>query len=57
VQDYGGAAKSASIPASSSWTEVTLTDVTVTDGQAKVGVKSSGQTVKVDDFTMILSGQ
>lgn len=55
IEDYGGAQRTASIPSSSSWTQVTLTDVIVTDGQAKVGVKSSGQTVKVDDFTLILS--
>ncbi len=54
VQDHGGAIQTASIPASSSWAQVTLSGVTVTEGQAKVGVKSSGQTVKVDDFTLIL---
>ncbi len=56
-QNHGGAPKATSIPASSSWTQVTLAGVTVTDGQAKVGVKTSGQTVKVDDFTLILSDE
>ncbi|HSC86529.1 MAG TPA: hypothetical protein VLC09_04635 [Polyangiaceae bacterium] len=52
TQDYGDAARSVS---SSSWTQVTLAGVTVTSGQAKVGVKSGGQTVKVDDFNLSLT--
>jgi len=55
VQDYGGAARSSPIPAGTSWTQVTIDDIAVTDGQAEVGVTSNGQTVNVDDFTLIVS--
>jgi hypothetical protein len=57
IQDYGGIARSAPIPASTSWTQVTLSDIAVSDGQAEVGVTSSGQTVKVDDFTLIVTSE
>jgi hypothetical protein len=48
-----GADKKVAIPASTSWTNVTLKDIAITGGKAEVGVTSSGQTVKVDDFTLV----
>ncbi|WP_433934199.1 family 43 glycosylhydrolase [Sorangium cellulosum] len=53
IQNYGGPGKIAPIPESTSWSRVTIGDIAVSDGRAELGVKSSGQTVKVDDFTLI----
>ncbi len=53
VKNYGGPDMTAEIPAGTSWTNVTLSDIAVSDGQAEVGVTSSGPTVNVDDFTLI----
>lgn len=49
----GGSPKKVSIPAGTSWSNVSLKDATVTGGKAEVTVTSGGQTVKVDDFTLI----
>lgn len=49
----GGADKKVAIPAGTTWTNVTLKDIAITGGKAEVGVTSSGQTVKVDDFTLV----
>lgn len=49
----GGADKKVAIPAGTSWSNVTLKDIAVTAGKAEVGVTSSGQTVKVDDFALV----
>jgi hypothetical protein len=53
VQNHGGAQMSAAIPAGTNWTSVALTGIAVTAGKADVSVTSSGQTVNVDDFTLI----
>jgi hypothetical protein len=50
----GGPDKTVSIPPGTTWTEVTLGDIAVSDGQAEVGVTSSGQTVYVDDFMLVI---
>lgn len=49
----GGADKKVAIPAGTSWSNVMLKDIAITGGKAEVGVTSSGQTVKVDDFTLV----
>lgn len=50
-----GAAASLSrpIPASNAWTEVTLNGVVVSGGQVEIGVSSGGQTLTLDDFTLV----
>ena len=53
VAGYGGADKSVPIPSSTTWAEVVLGGIAVSNGQAEVGVTSGGQTVYVDDFMMI----
>lgn len=57
VRDHGGAAKSVPLPTSTSWTQVTLGDIVVSEAQAEVGVSSRGQAVNVDDFTLIVNGE
>lgn len=49
----GGTDKKVAIPAGTSWSNVSLKDIAVTGGKVDVGVTSSGQTVKVDDFTLV----
>lgn len=49
----GGADKKAAIPAGTTWSNVMLKDIAITGGKAELGVTSSGQTVKVDDFTLV----
>lgn len=45
--------KSVVIPSASAWTSVTLSGVVVSGGQLEVGITSSGQTIKADDFTLV----
>ncbi len=52
IKNYGGADKSVAIPASTSWTNVTLSGIVASAGHAELSVTSTGQTVKVDDFTL-----
>ena len=52
IKNYGGADKSVMIPASTAWTNVTISGITASAGHAEVSVTASGQTVKVDDFTL-----
>ena len=47
-----GTDRSVAIPAGTAWTNVTLPGVVVTTGKAEVGVTSTGQTVKLDDFVL-----
>jgi hypothetical protein len=50
----GGAAdKKVAIPAGASWSNVMLKGIAVTGGKVEVGVTSNGQTLDVDDFTLI----
>jgi hypothetical protein len=53
VTNGGGADKSAAIPSSTGWTNVTITGVTITAGHADVGVSTTGQTVKIDDLSLV----
>jgi hypothetical protein len=53
VKNYGGPDKVVPVPEGSSWTNVTVGDIAVSDGHAEFGVASGGQTVKVDDFTLV----
>jgi hypothetical protein len=49
----GGADKKVAIPAGMSWSQVMLKDIAITGGKAELGVTSGGQTVKVNDFTLV----
>jgi hypothetical protein len=53
VKNHGGPDQSIAIPAGTSFSKVTLSDVAVSNGRAEIGVTGGGQTVKVDDFTLI----
>lgn len=52
IKNYGGTDKSVPIPASSSWTNVTITGISASSGHADVSVTGGGQTVTVDDFVL-----
>jgi hypothetical protein len=52
IKNSGGGDKSAAIPSSTGWTNVTITGIAATSGHADVAVTASGQTVKVDDFAL-----
>jgi hypothetical protein len=52
VRNLDGAERIGAIPASGSWTSVTLDGIVVSDGQVEVGVTGGGQTVQVDDFAL-----
>ncbi|WP_084645944.1 RICIN domain-containing protein [Marinimicrobium agarilyticum] len=56
VKNHGGSEMSTNIPSSSGWTRVTLQNIQVTAGTAEIGVRANGASLRVDDFTMILSG-
>ena len=49
---FGGTDKTAPIAASTSWTNVTITGIAVSNGQCQVSVTGSGQTILVDDFVL-----
>ena len=49
----GGVMLSQPIPAGNAWGQVKLAGVVVSSGQAEIGVTSSGQTVTLDDFTLV----
>lgn len=53
VKNHGAAMASQPIPAATSWSAVTLKRITVTSGQAELGVTSSGQAVSADDFSLV----
>jgi hypothetical protein len=52
IKNYGGADKTVLIPASTAWTNVTITGIAVSTGHADVSVTTSGQTLKLDDFAL-----
>ena len=52
ARGFGGTDKTTSLAASSSWTNVSITDIGVSNGQCQVSVTTSGQTVLVDDFVL-----
>jgi hypothetical protein len=49
----GGTDKTASIASASAWTSSSISGIDVSNGKCNVGVTGSGQTVSVDDFTLI----
>jgi len=54
VNAYGGAKRTVTIPASSTWTRVTLSDIAVAAGQARVGfysIAEAGQWLAFDDVS------
>jgi hypothetical protein len=57
IKNYGGDDSSVPIPATATWAQVMLDDIDISTGQAEVGVTSSGQSVKVDDFTLTVAKQ
>jgi hypothetical protein len=52
AKGFGGTDKTASIGAASSWTQVTITGIAVSNGKCEVGAATSGQTVTIDDFDL-----
>jgi len=55
AKNFGGTAKSVAIPASISWTKVTITNIVVTNGQITLGMYSNasgGQWAKADYFVL-----
>src|SRR5581483_5697190 len=55
IKNHGGADKTVMIPASTNWSNVTISGIAVSSGHADVSVTSSGQMVTVDDFTLTSS--
>jgi len=53
IKNHGPAAQSTTITAGDTWHQVKLEGVSATSGTAEVSVTSSGQTVTLDDFTLI----
>jgi len=54
VNAYGGAKRTVAIPATSTWTMVTLSDIAVTAGEARVGfysIAEAGQWLAFDDVS------
>jgi hypothetical protein len=54
VNEYGGVKRTVSIPASSTWMKVSLTDIAVTAGQARIGfysIADAGQWLYFDDVS------
>ena len=49
----GGAMVSQSIAAGNSWSQVKLAGITVSGGDVELGVTGGGQTVSLDDFTLV----
>jgi hypothetical protein len=60
VKNYGGSEKTSSINQSiSSWREISITDINVTNGSIQVGIYSkanAGNWVNVDDFSLVSTG-
>jgi len=55
VNAYGGAKRTVTIPATSTWTLVTVSDIAVTAGQARVGfysIAEAGQWLAFDDVSL-----
>lgn len=48
----GGTDKTATLAAASSWTNLAITGIAVSNGECEIGVKGSGQTVSVDDLAL-----
>lgn len=58
AKGFGDTDKTTLIGSASSWTQVTLTGIVVSNGTCEVGVTTSGQTVTIDDFDLsLLVGQ
>jgi hypothetical protein len=53
AKGFGGSDKTGAIPAASAWTQLSVEDITVSNGQCEIGISGSGSTVTVDDFTLI----
>jgi hypothetical protein len=54
VKNHGAPEQTAVIPAGTSWVELTLSGITVSNGAAEIGITGGGATVKADDFTLIV---
>jgi hypothetical protein len=52
AKGFGGADKTASVLAGTAWTSLSITGISVSNGQCSVGVTSSGQNITVDDFVL-----
>jgi hypothetical protein len=52
---FGGTDAKSGIAVVSSWTNISMTGIAVSNGKCNIGVTGSGQTVSIDDFTFIKS--
>lgn len=58
AKNYGGSALTANIPRSATWTQVTIANIIVTNGQCEVGIYSNGTTnswCEFDDIELYLN--
>ena len=53
AKGFGGTDKTSAIASATAWANLSITGIAVSNGQCDVSVTSSGQTVTVDDFTLI----
>ena len=53
VDGFGGTRKAVAIPSASTWTNVSISGISVSNGRAEVGVTGSGQTITLDDFSFV----
>jgi hypothetical protein len=49
---FGGSDMTKSLAAATSWTQVSIAGIVVSNGQCQVGASTSGQSVTVDDFVL-----
>jgi len=52
AKGFGGTDKTLAIGSGTSWTNVSITGITVSNGTCDVGITSTGATVTVDDFVL-----
>jgi hypothetical protein len=53
AKGFGGADKTVAMGSASAWTNVSIPGISVSNGQCEISVATSGQTVTVDDVTLI----
>lgn len=53
AKSFGGTDKVTAISSGTAWSNATLSNIAVTNGQCDVGITGTGQTITVDDFALI----
>jgi arabinogalactan endo-1,4-beta-galactosidase len=59
VKNFGGSERNVNLPTASSWTQVTISGIQVTNGRAEVGfytVANSGNWINIDDVRLVRTG-